>query len=161
MENKTTLNILKVVIVSLLGFAFVMFVFAVGIWVGQKKAEFSFRWAEMYHRNFAGPAAGIFGNFSNQDIVSGHGIFGQVIKIDGNDIMVRAQNNREETVVISNKTTIVNGTKKITVLDIKLRDSIVIIGSPDSQGQIQAEFIRILPVGSMSLLNTNCFDSAS
>ncbi len=146
MEHKITLSILKVLIVALLGFAFVMLVFVVGIWVGQKRAEFSFAWAQNYHRNFAGPARGIFGNFSSQGMVSGHGVFGQVIQIDGNVLIVRAQNNREEMVVVFEKTIIVNAVKKITILDIEPNDNIVVIGAPNPQGQIEAGFIRILPV---------------
>ncbi len=150
-----TINILKVIIVGLLGFAFVMFVFGVGIWVGEKRAEFSFRWAEEYHRNFGGPNQGIFGNFPNSDFISGHGIFGTVLKIDGDSIIVKGQDDMETTIVVSGQTTVRDNVSAISLQDIKVNDTVVIIGSPDNQGQIEAKFIRVLPTINATFMQIN------
>ncbi len=151
-QDKKIKNILTLVIMVMLGFAFVMVVFGAGIYVGQKRAEFSFAWAQNYHRNFGGPKRGIFGNFPEQDFTNAHGVFGQVIEIAGNDLIVKGQDDMEKTVIVLPTTTIVNNAAVAKLSDIKMNDSVVVIGSPDSYGQIQAEFIRILPAGSDALL---------
>jgi hypothetical protein len=151
-KDKKIKNVLTLVIVILVGFCLVISAFGVGIWVGEKRAEFSFRWAEDYHRNFGGPQRGIFGNFPAQDFINSHGIFGQVITIDGNNIMIKGQDNMEKTAVVSEKTTMVTNATKIPLSSIKVNDMVVIIGSPNAQGQIDAKFIRVLPQPS-SFLN--------
>ena len=139
------LDILKVIIVALMGFAFVMGVFSVGIWVGQKRAEFSFRWTDSYHRNFGGPQGGFLDNFPNSNLIGGHGIFGVVIGIYTNNLIIKDQDSMERIVVISTETTTRNNVGDMNFFDIKINDRVVIIGSPNSEGQVEAKFIRVLP----------------
>ena len=35
----------------------------------------------------------------------------------------------------------------ITTNDLKLDDFVVVIGTPNTQGQIEAKFIRVMPIG--------------
>ncbi len=145
-ENQTkTANILKWTIVGVLGFAIIILAFGAGIWVGQERARFSFRWAEDYHRNFAGPRGGVFGNFPGEDFMGGHGIFGSIIKIEGNTLIVKDQKNIENTINVLDDTAIVDRAKNLKISDLKADDNIVVIGSPNAQGQIDAKLIRILP----------------
>src|SRR5271167_1281810 len=69
-RDKKILHTLALLVTIILGFTMLMVVFAVGIWVGQKRADFSFSWAENYNRNFGGPERGIFGNFPDQDFIN-------------------------------------------------------------------------------------------
>ncbi len=144
-QDKNTIHILKLVIVAILCFVVIVFVFGVGIFVGQERAQFSFRWAENYHRNFGGPSQGVFGNFPDQDFTNSHGIFGSIIKIDGNSLIIKGQDNIEKTAVISNGTTIINQSGEMQPSWLKVNDRVVIIGSPNDQGQVDAKFIRVLP----------------
>ncbi len=146
-KNQKTLHVLKLVIVGVLCFAVLVFVFGVGVFVGQERAGFSFHWAENYHRNFGGPKLGLFGNFPDRDFIGGHGVFGSVIHIDGNSIIVKGQDNMEKTVMVSEQTTITGPSVTMKLSDIKINDNVVIIGSPDEHGVITAKFIRILPQG--------------
>lgn len=58
--------------------------FKLGMVVGFGKARFSYRWGENYHQNFAGPRGGFFEDFyDNKDFIEAHGVFGEIIKIDG------------------------------------------------------------------------------
>lgn len=136
---------LKWVITGVLAVAVVVLAFGAGIWVGQERARFSFRWAEDYHRNFGGPKNGFFGNFPGEEFTGGHGIFGSIIKIDGNTLIVKDQRNTENTVNVFDNTIIVDRTKNLKLSDLKVDQNIVVIGSPNSESQIDAKLIRILP----------------
>jgi len=113
--------------------------------VGYKKASFSYRWGENYHRNFAGPRQGFFGNVSDRNFVESHGTFGQIIKIDGTTLVVRGKNNSEKIIVVKNDTVIRSGGNTVALTDLKVDDSIVTIGEPNNEGQIEAKLIRIMP----------------
>ena len=139
-----TSHILTLIIVGVLCFMVIVFVFGVGVFVGQARAEFSFRWAQAYHKNFGGPQMGIFSNFPNRDFTNAHGVFGQVIGLGVNSMIVKGQNGMETMVVISLKTFLVHDSAKITLQDIAIGDNVVIVGSPDNQGRVSAELIRVL-----------------
>ncbi len=151
-SDKKVLHILKLCIVVFLGFAFMMLVFGVGVFVGQKRAEFSFEWAENYHHNFGGPKQGLFNNFPAMDFTNSHGVFGPIINIDANTIIIKDQNAVEKTVVISSDTVIRNNSGILKLSRLTLSDTVVVIGSPNSQGQIDAKFIRVLPPMNPSFL---------
>ena len=144
----------KRTIFSLLGLTILVLVFCLGIFVGMQRAEFSFKWAEEYHRNFGGPQGGIFGNFIGQDgaFTESNGSFGQIIKLDltAGIITIKDASNTEKNILVNNKTSIIYQRKNIKISDLKMNDSIVVIGDPDNNGQIQAELIRVIP----SLLKT-------
>lgn len=155
-NNDTTVtHILKLVIVAILCFVAIILVFGVGMFVGQQRAQFSYYWAENYHRNFGGPQKGIFGNFPEQDFINPHGIFGKVMTLDAATVVIKGQDNMEKTVIVSPQTTIRNNTKILKLSDIKINDTVVVIGSPDSHGQIEAKFIRVLPAGSSYMPGRN------
>ncbi|MFI5205567.1 MAG: hypothetical protein ACHQVK_01370 [Candidatus Paceibacterales bacterium] len=143
--DKETLHILKLIIVAVLCFVTLVFVFSAGIFVGQKRAEFSFKFAENYHRNFGGPRMGIFSNFPNEDFMNSHGVFGAVLSINGNTLVVKGQSDVEQMIIVSSKTFLMKGAVKISLADIHINDTVVVIGSPDATGKIQAELIRVLP----------------
>lgn len=131
-----------------------LFVFKTGVFVGYKKAQFSYRWGENYHRNFAGPRGGFFGDFrrgpGDRDYINAHGTFGSIIKIDpatgsgqAATLIVKGSDNVEKTILVSDKTTITSRREAIKINDLKVDDRIVIIGSPNEQGQIEAKLIRV------------------
>lgn len=120
-----------------------LIVFGVGMAVGFRKANFSYRWAENYHRNFGGPREGLFKDFSGRDFINTHGISGSIIKIDGNTLIIKGQDNVEKTIVVSDQTVIRKQQETIKVSDLKVDDSVVIIGSPNNSGQIEAKLIRV------------------
>lgn len=138
----------KVGLIVLGAFIVLLLVFRAGVFVGYKKAQFSYRWGENYHRNFAGPRSGFFGDFrrgfgDRGGFINAHGTFGSVIKVDGNTIIVKGRDNVEKTVLVSDNTTINKGRETIKVSDLKVDDRVVIIGSPNDQGQIEAKLIRV------------------
>ncbi|MGA2418333.1 MAG: hypothetical protein ABSF55_03790 [Candidatus Staskawiczbacteria bacterium] len=138
------------IILGIAGLIILAFVFGLGVFIGMKRADFSFQWAEEYHQNFGGPQGGIFGNFmgTDREFANANGSFGQIIKIDPatETLTIKdASNNVEKNILVSDKTTIVYQRKNIKLSDLKLNDSVVVIGDPNSSGQIQAELIRVMP----------------
>ena len=137
------------------------FVFSLGIFVGTKKADFSFRWAEEYHNNFAGPQNGFFMGMMNFDdeFTSSNGVFGQIIKVDSNSITVKDnKDNVEKIVLIDEKTSIIKQRQNIKLSNLKVGDNAIVIGEPNDKGQIQAGLIRILPPPPLSFKNIHKFN---
>jgi len=151
-KDAKTLHILKLVIAGILFVAFIVFVFGVGVFVGQERARFSYRWAQNYYRNFGGPMMQGFGTLPTGGFISGHGVFGPIIKVDAGDVVVKDQDGVEKTIIVSGNVTIRNNTGAIKFSDLEVGDSIVVIGSPNDQGQIVAQFIRVLPSPGSSFL---------
>jgi hypothetical protein len=120
-----------------------LFVFKLGEFVGARKADFSYRWGENYHRMFGGPRGGFLQDFGGRDLLPGHGTVGIVIKIDGNSLIVKSPDGVEKTVVITPDTTIRRGSAIIKVPEIVPDTQIVVIGTPKDNGTIEAKFIRI------------------
>ncbi|KKS95465.1 hypothetical protein A3B05_02970 [Candidatus Giovannonibacteria bacterium RIFCSPLOWO2_01_FULL_43_160] len=137
----------KIIAISIGALILFLLVFKAGVFVGYKKASFSYKWGENYHRNFAGPREGFFGDlkrgFGDKDFIDAHGIFGTIIKIDGNIILIKGKDNVETAVLVSDTTVIRRGRETIKPADLKTDNHIVIIGSPTEQGQIDAKLIRL------------------
>jgi hypothetical protein len=145
---------LKWVILGLVILVVIVFIFGVGIFVGERKARFSYRWAEQYHRNFAGPRAGFFDDwrsFPGGDFIGAHGVFGQIIKIDPSTnsgqatLIIKGGDNVEKIVLVKDDTVIKSLQNTLKLSDVKVDDYIVVIGEPNDAGQIEAKFIRLLP----------------
>jgi len=138
-------DVLKKVIIGLVGFVVLLLVFGAGIRVGTLKARYSYKWAEAYHKNFAGPRGGFLGDwqrFPAKDFISGHGSFGEIIEIKDNGFVIKGRENVEKVVITSEDTTITKGRE--TIKDgLKVGDRVVIIGAPNEEGQIEAKLIRV------------------
>ena len=138
-------DILKKIIIVFACLAGIILIFGAGVFVGGMKARFSYRWAENYQRNFAGPREGFMMGFPmpfGGDFIESHGVFGQIIKINS-DLIIKGQNNIERVVLISSSTTIQKGIQTIKKDDLKVGDNVTVIGSPNEQGQIEANLIRV------------------
>lgn len=148
-------DVLKWAIVGVLAFVVLILVFGFGVFVGTKKAEFSYRWAENYHNNFAGPRMGFINDlreFPAGDFIEGHGSVGKIIKIDANNIIIQGRENTEKTIIVSDSTVIKNMKRDIKLSDLRIDNLITIIGSPNDAGQIEAKLIRVMPEPPMSFV---------
>ncbi|MEI8174754.1 MAG: hypothetical protein WCG28_02265 [bacterium] len=120
-------------------------IFSIGVSVGFHKASFGRAWGDNYERNFGMmPSRQGFGkdNFPNS-----HGAIGKIIKIELPTIIVQDKDNTEKVILIKNDTEIQKMKTNIQTTDLSINDFIVVIGTPDSQGQIEAKFIRVMPLG--------------
>ena len=144
---------LGIIILAGAGAVILVLVFSLGVFVGNKRAEFSFKWAQAYRQNFGGPAGGIFGEISGRDLTDANGVFGKIIKIDGQTLTIDGKDNMEKIVLASDKTAIKFQRKTEKLSDLNVGDNIVVVGDPNTAGQIAAELIRVMPPPPSNKLN--------
>lgn len=136
-----------VVVVGLTGLVVVLVVFQVGVFVGYSKAMFAEKMAGEYSRVYGGRPGmpDMMGSFSGKkDIPGGHGATGRVIEINLPVIEVADSNNIEKHILTSSSTLVRNMRDAVSVEAIKLGDIVVIVGSPNTEGQIEARLIRLM-----------------
>jgi len=155
MENEQSVkkqrDVLKWIIIGVAVLAIVVLIFGAGMLIGGMKARFSYRWAENYHQNFGGPREGFFGNlgrppFPQGNFIESRGSFGNIIKINDSDFVIKGQGDVEKVILIANDTIIEKAASKVGKEELKVGGRIVVIGSPNDQGQISAKLIRIFDV---------------
>ncbi len=147
-NKKISPDILKWIIIVLAGFAVVVLVFNTGMKVGMSKAEYSYYWAESYHKNFGGPRDGFLGDWrsgplSSGDFIEGHGVFGEIVQIDNTGFVIKGRGDVEKVIIITQDTIIQKAKKAVKKEELKIGNQIVVIGSPNEEGQTEAKLIRI------------------
>lgn len=150
-------DILKWIIIGLVCFAAAVLIFGIGMFVGGTKARFSYRWAESYHKNFGGPRGGFLndwrkGSPPSVDFIEGHGAFGEIIKINDSDLIIRDRGNVEKIIIITENTALTKRGETIKKDKLNVGDYAVVIGSPNDKGQIEAKFIRLFSGESAKIL---------
>ncbi len=135
----------KYAIIVVIALIVILISFKAGSMVGFRRADFSCRWGDNYHKNFGGPKGGFFGGMDDRGFVPGNGIFGQIIKIEGNVLTVKGQDNIEKSILLDNNTSIVRMKEAIKISDLKVDDSIVVVGEPNEAGQTVARLVRVMP----------------
>lgn len=130
-----------------IGFFIVLLVaFRAGMSVGFHKADFSYRFSDNYHLNFAGPEQGFRGGLEGKEFIDAHGTIGQIIKIDEGALVIKGKDGMEKIISVDGRTQIVRFREAVKPADLGLNDLIIVIGEPNNAGQIEAKFIRIMPV---------------
>lgn len=143
-ESKTFQTVTWTLLAVVVG----VLIFAAGATFGARKAEFSYRWGENYHRNFAGPNNGFMdpaGGPQDREFIKGHGIFGQIIKKEGQLLSIKDSDQVEKAILVGEKTSIRRFRDNIKIEDLQINDLIVVIGEPNDSGQIEAKLIRVMP----------------
>ena len=141
----------KTAIVCVAGIAVLFAVFSVGVFVGSRRAEFSYRWAEAYHRNFAGPKEGFLGEALGKEFISSNGAFGIIANLtdgqtpDSKIITMEERGGVEKIIIAGPRTVISLQRKNLKISDLKIGDNIIVIGQPNQDGQVEAGIIRIMP----------------
>ena len=131
----------------------VLLIFSAGVSVGFRKASFGRAWGDNYEQNFGMRPMPPFGGENN--FPNAHGAAGKIIKIELPTVIVQDQDKTEKVVLIKDDTKIQKMRDNIVSTDLKLDDFIVVIGSPNNQGQIEAKFIRIMPSPDFLINNNN------
>jgi hypothetical protein len=129
-----------------------MVVFSLGVSFGSHRAQFGKDWGENYERNFGRMSPPPFGlGLDKDNFPNAHGAVGKIIKIELPTLIVQDKDNTEKVILIKEDTKIQKMRDEIAKNDLKIDDFIVVIGSPNNTGQIEAKLIRIMP--SPELLN--------
>ena len=126
-------------------FIVLLVVFSAGVNVGFHKATFGRAWGDNYERNFGmmqGRSMLGRDNFPNAN-----GAVGKIIKITLPTMIVQDKDNTEKVILIKDDTKIQEMMTNVNANGLTINDFVVIIGSPNAQGQIEAKLIRIMPAG--------------
>jgi hypothetical protein len=148
-ESKTS----KIIISLLALLVLILFAFRAGISVGHKKAMFRCDWGKNYEANF-GPArpGPLMREPFMEPIPNAHGSIGKIIKIDlPSMVVLDEKENTEKIVLINEMTEIRKARDSFKGEDLKIDERVVIIGEPNSLGQIEAKFIRLFPISTRDL----------
>ncbi len=132
----------RVVILCLGIFIFSLVIFWVGMAVGFRRAVYSVEWGQNYEKNFLGPRRPMMGG---GQFLNDHGTVGEVVSINGDILVVRADDGVERSILASTSTTIRQFDQSLTLADLKLNERVVIIGEPNANGEIEAKIIRVFP----------------
>jgi len=137
-------------IIGIATFLILAIVFQAGVFVGLKKAGFSQRLGENYGRIFGeekgpGMMVGMFEGIPFDNLPGGHGAVGVVMKISSSTIVVAEPNNIEKIILFGEETSIRKAQEEIKTGDIVVGDFVSIIGEANSQGEIEAKLVRVLP----------------
>ncbi len=140
----------KIVYYSLGILVIVFFIFQAGMIAGYRKVSFGRDWGDNYTKNFGSPHESFrmrgqeFGDFRNMP--NAHGAIGKIIKVELPVLVVfDGKDQTEKVIVIDDRTEIRRMRDIVSKDELKLDEHIVVIGSPNSQGQIEAKLIRFLP----------------
>jgi hypothetical protein len=121
-------------------------VFKAGVEVGRRKAMFIAGAGENYFRVFNDPhARGFFGDFMHDNEPGGHGAAGTIVRIALPTIVIADRNNTEKSVMLEADTQIREFMNVVAPEQLAMGDVVVVLGSPDDQGVIDAKLIRVLP----------------
>lgn len=142
-------SLLKSIAIVMVSLAIVVLIFGAGMLVGETKARFSYKWAESYHKNFAGPRGGFFGDWrkppplpAHGDFIEGHGSFGEIIELNDNSFVMKGRGDIEKIIMTTPETIIKKGMETVKEGP-QVGDQAVVIGVPNELGQIEAKLIRI------------------
>lgn len=139
----------KILFWTLCGVLAILIAYGLGILVGYRRAIFAADFGERYYRT-------MYGNPMGQPMIGAmgygpltmHGVAGEVIDISTGTIVVKDANGDEESVLVMSNTPIREMNNDITAGDIVPNDQIVVIGQPDTGGQVEARFIRVFETSS-------------
>jgi hypothetical protein len=126
------------------GLVVLLLVFQAGIFVGYRRAAFSFGSGENFYRAF-GRGPGPMGMPRGNDLFSAHGATGRIISVHLPTLVVEDRDGGEKVVLTNTDTQVRKFRDAAAVTDLKTDDFVVVIGSPDDSAEIVAKFIRILP----------------
>ncbi|MBY0376496.1 hypothetical protein K2P96_00800 [Patescibacteria group bacterium] len=139
-ESKTLTTTTKVLGVLIVAFI----IFSAGISVGYRKASFGRDWGEHYNENFGfnggRMGVGMMGYFPNA-----HGANGEIIRTSLPNIIVEDNENTEKSVLLTENTKIQKGNNLLQATELNTGDFIVVIGTPNMGGVIEAKLVRVLP----------------
>ncbi len=100
-----------------------------------------------YQKSKAPAFGGRFGQFQNrfgQNGQSGRPVRGQILSIDPTGMTIKMNNGTSEIVIVSNSTAFVKSAAA-TKNDVATGDTVMVIGTPNSDGSITAQDVQINP----------------
>ncbi len=139
-------RILKTIIYSLAIIILAILIFQAGVFVGYRKAAFSYQWGENYYRAFGDTGRKpMMGGFVLDGLTGAHGVAGKIMKVSLPNFIIEGQDKIEKMIFIKDDTVINRSRDSIKSSELQAGDFVIVIGSPDDEGKIQANLIRLAP----------------
>ena len=138
----------KVLVGIIFIFVIVLIIFQAGMYVGLRKARFSSRLGDNFERNFRDPRSGGFMQRSfpgGAGMPIGHGAVGEIVSIALPLIVVAGPDKLEKTVVVTKTTEVREFRNTVPANELAVGDFIIVLGTPNDEGQISAKLIRLAP----------------
>lgn len=147
MKDITQSQTFRGIILGLGGGLILLLVFQAGVFVGYKKASFSYQVGEQYFTRAFGPEmrGGMQGVLPTDNLFEAHGVVGKVLSISLPTLMVSGPDTTERVIRTDESTVVRQLRETISVKDITKGSVITVIGTPNTAGEIEAKLIRILP----------------
>ncbi len=135
-------------------------IFQAGMFVGFHKASYRHDMDGNFSKNF-GPRRGgkMMMKGSPENFPNAHGSIGKVIKVEFPTMIVADKDNTEKVILITDDTQFRKMREDGTKDDINVDSYVVVIGSPNTEGQIEAKLIRILPAPSPEMMREKNSDN--
>ena len=138
-----------IILATLATLAILAGVFQLGVSVGERKSRHFTRWFDNYNQNMLPPAPhrpgpGLPpGNMPMPMLPNAHGVFGKILSVSDNSLIIQGQDNVEQNVLITSSTAIRIDRRIGTIEDLKPETEVSVLGAPNEQGQIEARLIRL------------------
>jgi hypothetical protein len=139
--RRTVANRIAVGIVILV---VVIMIFQAGMLVGYRKAAFSYHLHQNYFQNF-GEAPGAMGFMGDRNAPNSHGSAGVIVSVASDAVTVSSPGRAEQVIKISSSTEIRKLGTTITEADLMPGNFIIVIGEPNTAGEIEARLVRVMP----------------
>ncbi len=133
------------ILIGIIATVVVIMIFQAGVFVGYRKAAFSYKLGDNFYKTFRGEKPMMVTGFDNGNVPGGHGAIGRIVRINLPEIVVAPEGDVEKTVLIGSSTLVKRFDKTVPPSDITTEDFAVILGSPDTESRIHATFIRLVP----------------
>lgn len=144
-ESKKISKIVYVLIASIV----LALTFEAGVFVGFHKASFAYRFGDNYRTLFdGGMHSGRFPNkndFTRSSTMNAHGAIGKIVKVDLPTFVLEGKDSVEKVITINNKTLIKQFRDTATTTNLSVGSEVMVLGTPTTNGTIEATLIRILP----------------
>jgi hypothetical protein len=129
-----------------------VFLFEAGVTVGYHEATFSERWGANYGKNFGVSNDAMHGALPDGNLPTPDGTLGKILSISpasGTSTMIIASAQKPEQKVLIDADTIIRSHEDtLTAASLTVGESVVVLGTPDEQGEIEAKLVRV--VGDMA-----------
>lgn len=119
---------LRTVLVALGVALFIVLIFGAGFYVGRQSA--------------IGFRPGI--NSVQVRSRGGHGAIGMIQSIEGQKIIIQSRDGKTQVIRVDENTRLEKKFQKASLADFKINEQVVAIGSPNSEGEIQARLVGVV-----------------
>ncbi len=128
--------------------------FRIGVHVGFRKANFANNWGNNYYKRTFGepkkprgfePFFGKMGGIRSDVFTNSGSVSGEVVSLTDKTLVVMGQDGIEKNIILEKITRIKKFRDNVGIEEIKTGDSVVVFGSPNTDGEIIANLVRIIP----------------